>query len=77
MNRKIKEIAYDIAKDWSNVNYAALPYLTALMTVNSINDNYHFDNARSLINYFLSNAASYRTKQAKVYKNELRQILKG
>ena len=52
--RSIRSIALDIRKEWAKVNYAAKPYLDAMLELNSINDKYGFDNARSIILYFLS-----------------------
>jgi hypothetical protein len=73
-NRSIRSIALDIRKEWVKVNYAAKPYLDAMMELNSINDKYGFDNARSIILYFLSNASSFRGERAKALKAELKAL---
>ena len=73
-NRSIRSIALDIRKEWAKVNYAAKPYLDAMMELNSINDKYGFDNARSIILYFLSNASSFRGERAKALKAELKAL---
>jgi len=72
--RSIRSIALDIRKEWSKVNYAAKPYLDAMMELDSINDKYGFDNARSIILYFLSNASSFRGERAKALKAELKAL---
>ena len=72
--RSIRSIALDIRKEWVKVNYAAKPYLDAMMELNSINDKYGFDNARSIILYFLSNASSFRGERAKALKAELKAL---
>jgi len=72
--RSIRSIALDISKEWPKVNYAAKPYLDAMLELNSINDKYGFDNARSIILYFLSNASSFRGERAKVLKAELKAL---
>jgi len=72
--RSIRSIALDIRKDWAKVNYAAKPYLDAMMELNSINDKYRFDNAKSIILYFLSNASSFRGERAKALKAELKAL---
>ena len=72
--RSIRSIALDIRKEWAKVNYAAKPYLDAMMELNSINDKYGFDNARSIILYFLSNASSFRGERAKALKAELKAL---
>jgi hypothetical protein len=72
--RSIRSIALDIRREWIKVNYAAKPYLDAMMELNSINDKYGFDNARSIILYFLSNASSFRGERAKALKAELKAL---
>ena len=72
--RSIRAIALDIRKDWVKVNYAAKPYLDAMLELNSINDKYYEDSAKSVILYFLSNASSFRGERAKVLKAELKAL---
>ena len=73
-SRSISTIAYEIRKEWKNVNFAAKPYLEAMYQLNSIDDKYGFDDAKSIVLYFLSNAASFRGPKAKEIKAELKQI---
>lgn len=73
--RSIRSIALDIQSDWSKVNYAARPYLDAMLELNSINDKYYEDSAKSVILYFLSNASSFRGERAKVLKAELKALV--
>jgi len=76
--RPLNEIAQDIRKDWgSKVNYAAKPYLQAMMGLRNINDNYGYDSGASVVAYFLSNASSWRGPTAKAIKLELKKMLKG
>jgi virulence-associated protein VapD len=72
--RSIRAIAFDIKTEWAKVNYAAKPYLDAMLELDSINDKYGFDNARSIILYFLSNASSFRGEKAKALKAELKAL---
>lgn len=75
--RPIHAIARDIRRDWgSRVNYAAKPYLEAMQSFTSITDSYGYDSARSVVLYFLSNAAAYRGETAKRLKAELKGLLK-
>lgn len=76
--REIFEIAIDIANDWgiNKVNYAAKPYLAAMLHLKTIDQKYIFDSADSIVRYFLSNASAYRTKKAKTLKQELKNLLK-
>lgn len=71
----LSKIAYEIEKDWKNVNYAARPYLDAMKQLNSINDKFGYDDARSIVAYFLSNAASWRGPKAKEIKDKLKKML--
>jgi len=73
-NRSIRLIALDIQSEWPKVNYAARPYLDAMLQLNSINDRYHEDSAKSVVLYFLSNASSFRGDRAKVLKAELKAL---
>ena len=72
--RSIRSIALDIRQDWVKVNFAAKPYLDAMLELNSINDKYYEDSAKSVILYFLSNASSFRGERAKVLKAELKAL---
>jgi len=73
--RPLHVIARDIYQAWPNVNYAAKPYLEAMRDISSINDKYGYDDARSIVLYFLSNAASFRGDSAKTLKLELKSIV--
>lgn len=76
--RPLYEIARDIRRDWgSNVNYAAQPYLDAMRELDSINDRYYSDTAKSIVAYFLSNASSWRGETAKAIKAELKAMMSG
>ena len=72
--RSIRAIALDIRKDWVKVNYAAKPYLDAMLELDSINDKYYEDSAKSVVLYFLSNASSFRGEKAKALKLELKAL---
>ena len=75
--RPIYEIAREIRKDWgAKVNYAAKPYLDAMMQLNSIDDYYYFDSAKSVVLYFLCNAGTWRGETAKRIKKELNEMCK-
>ena len=72
--RSISTIANEIRKEWKKVHYSAVPYLEAMYQLNSIDDKYGFDDAKSIILYFLGNAASFRGPKAKEIKAELKKI---
>jgi hypothetical protein len=76
MARPLYEIARDIRRDWKNISPYAAPYLNAMATLNSVNDNYLYDSGRSIVSYFLANAGSWRGETAKKIKAELRAMIK-
>jgi len=76
MNRSISSIAYDIKRAWAKPYFGAKPYLDAMTQLNSINDKYFHDDAKSVIMYFLANASTFRGNDAKLLKAELKAMLK-
>jgi hypothetical protein len=76
VNRPLSEIAAEIRKEWAKVYFGAVPYLDAMSTLTSIDDNYGCDSAKSIVLYFLSNATSWRGDAAKRIKAELKQLTK-
>jgi hypothetical protein len=74
--KKLSEIAAEIRKTWPKPYFGAVPYLDAMGSLSSINDNYYEDSARSVVAYFLANAATWRGEDAKRIKKELNQLLK-
>lgn len=74
--REIREVAREIKKEWKNVNFAAAPYLDAMMSLTDKNSKYMFDSATSVVLYFLSNASTFRGDKAKELKAELKAIIK-
>jgi hypothetical protein len=75
--RSISDIAGEIAKDWHSVYYAAKPYLTAMHSLDKMEDNYGQDSAQSVVSYFLSNASQWKGETAKRIKLELKAMLQG
>jgi hypothetical protein len=71
----ISTIAREISRDWKNVNYAAKPYLEAMRSLDSVNDSYYQDSAKSVVSYFLANASGYRGDTAKAHKAALKAIV--
>jgi hypothetical protein len=74
--RPLHVIAAEIRADWKNVYFGAKPYLDAMSTMNSIDDNYGMDDGRSIVNYFLANASTWRGETAKRVKAELKEMAK-
>ena len=76
MARPLYEIAREIRKAWTKVSPYAEPYLEAMESLDSINDNYYFDSGKSIVLYFLSNASTWRGDDARRIKAELKEMLK-
>jgi hypothetical protein len=73
--RQLHEIAAEIRRKWQNVNFAAVPYLGAMRSLATVDDSCGFDDARSIVNYFLSNASTWRGDDARRIKAELKSML--
>ena len=73
--QSISTIAREISREWKNVNYAAKPYLEAMRSLDSVNDSYYQDSAKSIVSYFLANASGYRNDTAKAHKAALKAIV--
>ena len=76
MARPLYEIAREIRKTWTKVSPYAEPYLEAMESLDSINDNYYFDSGKSIVLYILSNANTWRGEDARRIKAELKEMLK-
>lgn len=74
--RSIGAIAQDIKADWKNVYFGAVPYLSAMMSLDKMSDSYGDDDARSIVTYFLGNAKTWKGPKAKEIKAELKALLK-
>lgn len=75
-SRSLATIAREIRADWTKVNYAAKPYLEAMASLDSVKDSYGYDSGKSVVLYFLSNAATWRGDKAKAIKAELKAMVK-
>ena len=75
MARPLYEIASEIRKTWIKVSPYAEPYLDAMQSLGSINDNYYFDSGKSIVLYFLGNANTWRGEDARRIKTELKQMV--
>jgi len=73
--RSISVIACEISNDWKKVYFGAKPYLDAMFCLDKITDKYGFDDADSIIRYFLCNAGTWKGDTAKRIKKELKQMI--
>jgi hypothetical protein len=75
-HRSLSVIAREIGENWPKVYFGAVPYLSAMLSLDKITDHYGADDARGIVLYFLSNATSWRGPEAKRIKAELNVMLK-
>ncbi len=79
-HRAIWEIATEIRRLWvkkdgsPNVWFGAVPYLEAMGSISHISESYGCDSAKSVVLYFLANAAQFRGPDARRIKLELKAI---
>lgn len=74
--RPISAIAKEIKWNWLNVYFGAVPYLDAMMSIESIDEMYGADSARNVVQYFLANASTWRGDIARRIKKELKELVK-
>lgn len=72
--RTCAAIARDIRADWKKVNYAAEPYLQAMLTLHSLDTDFGYDSGENIVRYFLCNASTYRGARARELKAELKTL---
>lgn len=76
MNRPLNIIAEEIIDDWRpKPNPAANPYIRAMLKLDSLDGFYGYDNATSIVLYFLANAGTWRGETARRIKAELNKML--
>jgi hypothetical protein len=73
----LSQLAIRIKKDWKEVHFAAKPYLSAMLTMDSIvPTNYGYDSGKSMVLYFLSNSQTWKGETAREIKKELKRRAK-
>ena len=75
MSRPIYKIAEEIKADWKKVNFAAKPYLDAMLTLTNITDNFIAESGESIVRHFICNAGTWRGETAKRIKAELKTMV--
>lgn len=75
--RTFQQIARDIKSVWLNVYFGAVPYLEAMLTLDTSdpNDMYLYYTAGDIVRYFLANAQTFRGADANKLKAELKSML--
>jgi hypothetical protein len=77
MTRSINTIAREISNDWVKPYFGAVPYLDAMYSLSTMRDKYYYDDAESVVRYFLVNANTWKGETARAIKAELKAMLKG
>lgn len=75
-NRSLSTIAREIKQVWPEPYFGAVPYLNAMLSLSSVNDDYGSDSGKSIVLYFISNATTWRGEDARRIKKELKQLIK-
>lgn len=75
MARNLSDIAKDIRSNWKNISYWAEPYLQAMEQIHSPEPDapYIFEDAQTVVMYFLANAQCWRGETARTIKKELKK----
>lgn len=76
--RTFQQIAKDIKSTWMNVYFGAVPYLEALLTLDTTDPEaqYVFEKAAGdIVRYFLANAQTFRGADARRLKEELKNLV--
>ena len=74
--RQLHEIAREIQHTWPKIYFGAVPYLDAMRGLDSVHDSYGWDDGKSVVLYFLSNASTWRGEDARRIKAELKAMVK-
>ena len=80
--RPLYEIAREIRQNWkrsvsgTEMYFGVVPYVEAMSSLTSINDNFILDSGREIVARFLGNASTWRGETAKRIKAELNAMLK-
>ena len=75
--RTFQQIAKDIKSTWLNVYFGAVPYLDAMLELDTSdpNESYLYDSASDIARYFLANAQTFRGEDARRLKTELKSLI--
>jgi hypothetical protein len=75
--RTFAEIAREIKRVWNKPYFGAVPYIDAMLTIDSTDKNalYMFETAEDIVIRFLANAQAFRGADARRIKAELKKML--
>lgn len=73
----LSHIALAIQGDWHKPYFGAVPYIQAMLILDSINGQYGADSGVSIVLYFLANAQTWKGAVARQIKKELNRRVKS
>lgn len=73
--RALWQVAADIEQDWRSPYFGARPYIEAMSTMDSPDDNFGLDPGKEIVLYFLANAGTWRGDVARRIKAELKGMV--
>lgn len=75
--RQFALIAAEISVKWKNINPYAKEYLDAMKTLFTTDKSamYYYDDAKTIVLYFLANAQGWRGEDARRIKAELKAMI--
>jgi hypothetical protein len=74
--RPLYEIALEILTSWEKPYFGAVPYLTAMASMDSVDSKFGVEDGDMIVRYFLVNAQTWRGETARRVKAELKAMLK-
>jgi hypothetical protein len=74
--RSLAVIANEIIRDWRKPYFGAVPYMSAMLSLDNVGEMYGADSAKSIVLYFLANANAWKGETARRIKKELKAIAK-
>lgn len=72
--RAICDIAKEIKITWKNVYFAAVPYLDAMLELETLDDVFGVESADHIVTRFLGAASYWRGEDARRIKQELKNL---
>jgi hypothetical protein len=72
MERSLSVIASEILRVWPKPYFGAVPYISAMLSLETCADDYGVDSGKSIVLYFLANASTWRGPDARRIKAELK-----
>jgi hypothetical protein len=73
--RALWQIAAEIEQDWKKPYFGARPYIEAMGTMDSPDQDFGLDPGKEIVLYFLANAGNWRGDVARRVKAELKGMV--